>query len=182
MRRYGTHRPGLPEGPRHSFICTLSSALEILWRSHHKVGLGKASTRCLAQLAQRNPRLFSSLLTVVALVRCTSQWFCWSSHADNDPTFIMCLCMPKWVHIIKTTCTERNYGLFIDKHSYLGCWFSELSFSWNTNMSPPFFLEGAHVPSLIFEALSYCKTLLFHLSQIKQFNIFEKYFPLFSVF
>lgn len=60
---------------------------------------------------------------------------------------------------------------------FLNCLLTELLL--NTNMPPPF-LEGAHVPSLVFEALAHCKTLLFHLSQIKQFNILEKYFPLFK--
>lgn len=115
----------LPEGNRicrvrpllgHSFIPAPNSALEIPWRSHHKIGWGGRGTAALSSLPSDTPVMFNT-----ALIGCISQWLWWSSHVDNDPTFIMCLCTPEWVYIIKTTSIEHNYGLFIDEHSHLGC-------------------------------------------------------------
>lgn len=57
------------------------------------------------------------VVVIIAPRRCPDQtqcqWFCRGSHIDNDPRFIMCLCMPKWLCITKTMYTEHSYKFFI---------------------------------------------------------------------
>lgn len=165
----GTGRVG--EGPLgSSFIRATRSVTEITTQNR----VSRARTHCLSSSLDKTPVIFS-LLAVGASIRCTSQWFCCSNHADNDPAFIRHPGTAKRVQSIKTTCVELNDGFFINRHSTGLLLLSGPSFSGIVIKYTAFFKKrGICSLSHLWSTVSWQNIIVFHLSQNTQFNILEK--------